>query len=61
MYLAVLGLHCCTGFSLVVMHRLLLVLTPLVVEHGLEGMKASVVAGHGLTHPYSGSAAAPNT
>ena len=31
--------------------ELLLVLTPLVLEHGLEGMKASVVAGHGLNCP----------
>ena len=42
LFLAVLGLHCCTGFSLVVvsrgyslvaMHRLLIVVASLVVEH----------------------------
>ena len=35
LYLAVLGLSCCTGFSLVVVHRLLTVGASPVVEHGL--------------------------
>ena len=35
LFSAVLGLHCCTGFSLVVMHRLLIVVASLVVEYRL--------------------------
>ena len=35
LFLAVLGLCCCAGFSLVVVQALLLVLASLVVEHGL--------------------------
>ena len=34
-YLAVLGLCCCTGFSLVEVHRLLVVVTSPVAEHRL--------------------------
>ena len=43
--MSVLGRHCCTGFSLVVMsrgyslaavHRLLSAVAPLVVEHGFQ-------------------------
>ena len=44
--LAVLGLHCCAGFSLVVVSRGLLsnfIVSSLVVEHGLQGTRASVV------------------
>ena len=44
LFLAVLGLHCCAGFSLVAAsrgyslvtaHKLLIVVASLVVEHGL--------------------------
>ena len=54
-----LGLPCCTGFalvaasggfSLVVVLRLFISVASLVVEHGLLGTKASVVAAHGLGH-----------
>ena len=47
LFLAVLGLHCCTGFSLVVVsggyspagvHGLFIVVASLVVEHGLWGL-----------------------
>ena len=50
--LAVLGLCCCVGFSVVVMsrgsslvvaHRLLIAVVSLVAEHGLQGMQASGV------------------
>ena len=44
--LVVLGLHCCAGFSLVVVSRGLLsnfIVSSLVVEHGLQGTRASVV------------------
>ena len=41
--MAVLGLHCCMGFSLVVVFELLTVVTSLVVEHGLQGTLALVV------------------
>ena len=52
-YLAVLGLCCCTGFSLVVasggfslveVHRLLVVVTSPVAEHRLQGIQVSVAA-----------------
>ena len=52
-----LGLHCCTGFtlvaasrgySLVAVCRLLIVVVSLVAEHRLQGMQASVVAAQGL-------------
>ena len=35
LFLAVLGLPCCVGYSLVVVHGLLVAVTPLVAEHGL--------------------------
>ena len=35
LFLAVLGLHCCTGFSLVVVCKLLIMVDSLVAEHGL--------------------------
>ena len=50
-----LGLHCCAafclvavsgGYSLLVVCRLHIVVASLVVEHGLQGMWASVVAAH---------------
>ena len=55
--MAVLGLHCCTGFSLVVVSRgytlvavsrLLIAVASLVAEHELSGTWASVLAAHGL-------------
>ena len=39
------------GYSLV--HRLLTVVAPLVVEHGLQGSQASVVAARRLSSYYS--------
>ena len=58
LFLAVLGLHPCSVFSLVVeegsdslvlVHGLLIVVASLVVEHGLQGTQASVVVAHGLS------------
>ena len=54
-FLAVLGLRCCTGFSLVVRvgrRPLVVVLGPLTamascLEHGLQGTRASVVGARG--------------
>ena len=52
-----LGLHCCSGSSLVVVsganslvlvRGLLIVVASLVAEHRLQGMPASVVVIHGL-------------
>ena len=57
LFLAVLGLHCCVDFSLVVVNRgyfpvvvcrLLTVVTSLV-EQGLEAAQASVIVVHGLS------------
>ena len=57
LFLAVLGLHCCVGFSLVaesrsysvaVGHRLLIVVASLAAEHRLSGTWASVVTSSGL-------------
>ena len=45
LFLAVLGIHCCMGFSLVVKSRSY----SLVVEHGLLIVVASLVAEHGLS------------
>ena len=51
--MAVLGLHCCSGFSLAVAsggyslgaaRRLLIAVASLVAEYGLYGARASVVA-----------------
>ena len=56
--MAVLHLYCCVGFvlivgskgySLVMVHRLLSVVTSLVVEHGPSGVWASVVVAHRLS------------
>ena len=56
-YLAVLGLHCCTGFSLVagsrsyslvVVCRFLIAVASLVVEHRIQGLQTSVVVVPGL-------------
>ena len=55
--LAVLSLHCCSGFSpvvvsraysLVAVPRLLTAVASLVAEHRLSGTWASVVSAHGL-------------
>ena len=52
-----LGLHCCSGFSLVVASggyplvavlRLLIAVAFLVVEHRLQGLQVSVVVAHRL-------------
>ena len=57
LFLAVLGLPCCVGFSLVVEsrsysvvvgHRLLIVVASLAAEHRLSGTWASVVIFSGL-------------
>ena len=55
-----LGLHCCSnfslvaesgGYSLVLLHGLLTAVTSLVEEHRLQGMWASEVVAHGLSCP----------
>ena len=52
-----LGLHCCAGFSLVAasrgyslvtVHKLLIVVASLVVEPGLQGVQTSVAVARGL-------------
>ena len=52
LFMAVLGLHCCTGFSLVeasmgyplgVLCWLLIAVASLVAEHGLQGTQAPTV------------------
>ena len=57
LFLAALGLCCCVGFSLVVVSRgysivvvrqLLILVASLVVEQGLKGARASVVASPGI-------------
>ena len=51
LFLPVLFLCCCAGFSLVVvvMHGLLIAVASLVAEHGLWGTWASVVAAPGFS------------
>ena len=49
LFLTVQGLHCCTGFSLVVVCKLLIVLSSPVTELGLQRLQASVAAAHGLS------------
>ena len=39
-FLAVLGLHCCAGFSLVAVLRLVIMVASLVAEHGPKGERA---------------------
>ena len=51
LFLAVLGLHCCVGSSLVVVHALLMVTPPFIAEHRLCSAWASVVVAHGLSCP----------
>ena len=48
LFLTVQGLCCCSGFSLVTGHGLLIAVASLVAEHGLQGPQASVVAAPGL-------------
>ena len=48
LFLAVVGHHCCTGFSLVVVHVLLIAGASFAAKHWLKGMWASVVAAPGL-------------
>ena len=48
LFLAVLCLHCYSGFSLVAMSRLLIAVTSLLAEHSLQGTQGSVAAVHGL-------------
>ena len=43
-----LGLPHCLGYSLVAVHRLLIMVASLAVEHGLQGSQASVGATCGL-------------
>ena len=47
-FLAMLGLHCWAGFSLVTVLRLLLMVASLVAEHGLSSVQASAAAACGL-------------
>ena len=47
--MAVLGLHCCTGLSLVAVCGLLTAVASLVAEHGLLGTQPPVVATHGFS------------
>ena len=57
LFMALLGIHCCTVFSLVevsggystAMLWLIIVVASLIVEHGLWGTRALVVATHGLS------------
>ena len=47
LFMAVTGLHCCAGYFLAVVCRLLAAVVSLV-EHRPRGMQASVVAAHRL-------------
>ena len=58
LFLAVLGLPCCMGFCLVVaskgcplivVHRFLIAVASLVLQHRTLGMQASAVEAHGLS------------
>ena len=55
LFLTVLGLHCCSGFSLVVVSRAY----SLVAVHGFPTAVASLVAEHGLQGARAGVAAVP--
>ena len=50
LFLSVLGLRCCSGFSLVVVSGLLVAVASLV-EHSLQGIRASVVGARGISGP----------
>ena len=69
LFLAVLDLHCCTGFSvvaesggysLVAVLRFLIVVASLVAERRLESFQASVVAVPGLLEHRLNSCGAPS-
>ena len=58
-YLAALGLRCCTGFSLVAASQgysefavcgLLIAVAPLISEHRLQGTRASAAEARGLSN-----------
>ena len=49
LFLVVLGLCCCPGFSLVEVHEHLIMVASLVAEYRLQGKWASVVAAHRLS------------
>ena len=49
LFMAVLGLHCCTGLSLVAVCGLLTAVASLVAEPGLLGTQAPVVATYGFS------------
>ena len=58
LYFILLGLHCCEGFSVLVIsgayslvagHELLIAVASLVADHGLQGVQASVAAACGLS------------
>ena len=49
LFLALLVLRCCLGYSLVVTHRLVTVGASLVAEIRLQSLRASVVAVLGLS------------
>ena len=58
LFMAALGLRCCTrtfsscgerGLLFVVVRGFLIAVASLVVEHGLLGVRASVVVAHGLS------------
>ena len=55
--LAALGLHCCAGFSLVVVHGFLIAVASLIAEQGFLGALASVASTCGLSSSGSGSLA----
>ena len=48
LFLAVLGLCCCTDFFLVAVQGLLIAVASLVAEHELLGAWASAIMAHGL-------------
>ena len=49
LFVAMLGLHCCVGFSLVTVHGLLISVASLVAKHGLKGIQGgSAVAAPGF-------------
>ena len=49
LFMAVLDLCCCAGFSLVAVHLLLLAVAPPVAEHRLQGTQTSVAVACGLS------------
>ena len=49
LFLVALGLHCCLGFSLAVACGYLTAVASLVAVHGVQGMRVSGAAAHGLS------------